>query len=663
MDSMEPDDLNAAERRLWEAFPYGRVVDLMDPDDSDPADGANWGEERTVRASVIVALLLGAAEPRPGYVPAIRLSGARITGRVDLLGGDFDYPFIVGSCWFDGRPRFVEATTRTIRIVRSHLPGLSCARLRLSGILNLSESTIAGPFTLDHAQINGEFHLTGASIGWDPGTRALSAEGLTVTGQMKCDDGFRSNGSMLLRGARIGGRLDFVRAEVTCSGQWASLMVENAQIDGAFCLSESTVTNIGGVAVGAGGLIVAGGGWCNRGFTADGEVRFVGARFLTNLNLEDARLGNPGGIALNLNLASVGTLSGDRLTVSAGGVSMRNTQVTGSLSLRDARISSGSDEPVLDADGASMDSLFLTGLQAEGEVRIRSAKIVSRILLTGARLVNPGGIALRLSLTEIGADVFLFDAIVDGTLSVRESIVGRRLNLERATLSEPGGIALDGRGLRAGQLIMAPDFTLKGSVELGHARLGRILDSPTSWPDQLRLDGLVYESLEPPLTPEVRLGWLTRDPSGFLPQPYEQLASHYAQLGQVADAQTVMLAKERHQRRTKAPLARVWGGLQDVTVAYGYRPLRAGLWLALLLAIGATVFAHSPPAALKADEAPHFNPVIYVLDLLLPIVDLGQERAFNPAGADQWLSYVLVAAGWVLATTVAAGAARVVSRR
>src|SRR5688572_23635594 len=108
MDSMEPDDLNVAERRLWEAFPYGRVVDLADPDDLDPADGARWGAERTVRASVIVALLLGAAEPRPGYVPAIRLRGARITGRVDLLGGDFDCPFIVSGSHFEGRPRFVE---------------------------------------------------------------------------------------------------------------------------------------------------------------------------------------------------------------------------------------------------------------------------------------------------------------------------------------------------------------------------------------------------------------------------------------------------------------------------------------------------------------------------------------------------------------------------
>jgi hypothetical protein len=44
-------------------------------------------------------------------------------------------------------------------------------------------------------------------------------------------------------------------------------------------------------------------------------------------------------------------------------------------------------------------------------------------------------------------------------------------------------------------------------------------------------------------------------------------------------------------------------------------------------------------------------------------VDLGQERAFNPAGAAQWFSYFLIAAGWILATTIAAGVARTLSRR
>jgi hypothetical protein len=54
---------------------------------------------------------------------------------------------------------------------------------------------------------------------------------------------------------------------------------------------------------------------------------------------------------------------------------------------------------------------------------------------------------------------------------------------------------------------------------------------------------------------------------------------------------------------------------------------------------------------------------MYTLDLLLPIVDLGRQNALNPSGATQWFSYFLVAAGWILATTIAAGIARVITRR
>jgi hypothetical protein len=59
---------------------------------------------------------------------------------------------------------------------------------------------------------------------------------------------------------------------------------------------------------------------------------------------------------------------------------------------------------------------------------------------------------------------------------------------------------------------------------------------------------------------------------------------------------------------------------------------------------------------------PPFNPLIYTLNLLLPVVDFGQARAYDPQGPEQWLSYILIAAGWTLATAVAAGIIRVLQR-
>ncbi|MEV3932480.1 MULTISPECIES: hypothetical protein [unclassified Streptomyces] len=42
---------------------------------------------------------------------------------------------------------------------------------------------------------------------------------------------------------------------------------------------------------------------------------------------------------------------------------------------------------------------------------------------------------------------------------------------------------------------------------------------------------------------------------------------------------------------------------------------------------------------------------------------VGQEKAFNPLGWYQWLSYLLIVTGWLLATTIAAGITRSVSRQ
>ncbi|MGX9229747.1 hypothetical protein ACWV95_33055 [Streptomyces albus] len=136
----------------------------------------------------------------------------------------------------------------------------------------------------------------------------------------------------------------------------------------------------------------------------------------------------------------------------------------------------------------------------------------------------------------------------------------------------------------------------------------------------------------------------------------------YRHIGDDAAARTVQLAKQRRHRTTLPLYGRLWGHLQDATVGYGFRPMRAAGWLAGLLLLGTLAFGLHPPRPLKADEAPGFNAFAYALDLLLPIIDFGQEKAYAPQGWYQWLAYLLIVAGWVLATTFVAGVNRAVSR-
>src|SRR6266498_21404 len=140
--------------------------------------------------------------------------------------------------------------------------------------------------------------------------------------------------------------------------------------------------------------------------------------------------------------------------------------------------------------------------------------------------------------------------------------------------------------------------------------------------------------------------------------PYAQLAQVYRTAGSDDDARTVLLAGERHRRETLSLPGRWWGRLQDLTVGYGYRPVRAGIWLAVLFAVGAVVFTLYPPQAVEPGKAPQFVPPVYTLDLILPVIDFGQQSAYHPRGATIWLAYALIVAGLILATTVAAAAAR-----
>jgi hypothetical protein len=99
---------------------------------------------------------------------------------------------------------------------------------------------------------------------------------------------------------------------------------------------------------------------------------------------------------------------------------------------------------------------------------------------------------------------------------------------------------------------------------------------------------------------------------------------------------------------------------------YGYRTWLAGLWLLGWWAAGTLVFAAAYPHYLipAAPNAPHhaFQPVIYALDVLLPVVDLNQQEFWIPQGLARWFAWASILAGWLLATAVAAAVTGAVKR-
>ncbi|MDQ0936898.1 membrane-associated oxidoreductase [Streptomyces turgidiscabies] len=489
---MEINDLTAAEERVWRAFPKGEPVDFRegDAEADNPDNGSDWGPERTVRASVLRALLLSAPH-LAGEIPRLRLSGARVTGHLNLMYAIVDHPLHLRYCHFEEAPDLYGTRLRQLNLRGSLLPGVNLASTRIDGPLRLSHCRVRGPVRLGGAEIAGALFLDGAELTTsDPSVPVLQ-------------------------------------------------------------LHQS----------------VLGDGFAAPGLRVRGETRLEGATVGGSITLDDADLSNPGGHAL----------------------CARSLDVRADIRARN--------------------------LRTRGVVDLRGSRIAGSVDFTGARLSNPGDTALRASSCTIG-ELWLY----------RCDPIEGRLHLRRSRIDVLG------------------------------------FESEVA-PGEVLFNNLSYTALNPHEPADRRLSLLERDGDGYVPYAYEQLAAAYRHGGDEGAARRVQLAKLRRHRATLPWLGRTWGHLQDTTVGYGFRPLRAAVWLLSLLAVGSIAFALHHPGPLKADEAPQFNPVFYTLDLLLPVISFGQEGAFAPTGGYQFLSYVLILTGWILATTVIAGVSRSVARQ
>ncbi|BDD73966.1 MULTISPECIES: oxidoreductase [Streptomyces] len=528
---MRLDELNAQERRLWDAFPTGRPVDLRDgPSPSDPV----------VRSEVVAALLLGAnPDHDPGDRPALRLTGARLTGRLDIGFTEVAVPVRLTDCRFDEAPLLQGARTRELALTGCVLPGLLADTAQIDGRLVVSHCTLTGPLVLTRTQVNGDLDLRGTVVR-HPAGEAIPAVHAHVGGDALCAD-----------------------------------------------------------------------------LAVEGTFRLSGASIEGEFDLEGATLRAPGGHALD------------------------------AYHIRVAE-----------------DFTCHPGFSAEGRIILSGATVAAAIGFCGARLSNPGDIALEAVDVTVGRNFDLgLGLTVDGAVKLDGTRVGTELSFRDAELTHKDGTALSLRATQARETDLRTRRPIDAVVDARNARLGTLYDARETWPTDLRLADATYEALAFPLPAAQRVRWIRRTTGDYFPQPYEQLAAAYRRLGHEDEARTVLLAKQRHRRATLPPHTRLWGHVQDVSVGYGYRPLRAGLWLLALLACGALYFAQHTPAPLEAAKAPPFNAVFYTLDLLVPIITFGQEPAYAPRGPGQWLSYALITAGWILATTVTAGLSRTLNRQ
>jgi hypothetical protein len=513
-------------------------------------------------------------------------------------------------------------------------------QFRARGTISLLNARISSGLTLRGASLtptrSGALPLRGSDAA-DPHVdprAALMLDRIEVDGNVRLDDGFRSTGTLRMVNARIGGSLWLARANVDASGGApAPAPYRSVHFDG---------TTVDGDIYG-------------QGVRLTGETRLVNIRVKGNVVLDESVLRNGGGNALLANWCQIGSNLSCRQLDAEGTVELRTSDIGASVNLRAARMA---------RPGAYR---YTTGVKPLLDVG--GARIGRDLICAAGETTDPA--TGRKEPRDFHAH---------GGVRVRHATVGREVNLRGARLGDDSpNYALNALGLTTQELRLTLRAAPRGPVTLRQARCTVLDDNAAFWDVRsgLELDDFRYAALARPVGLDddrrirQRLDWLrSAMRKSYRPGPYDQFAEVLRATGNDEHASTVLIEKQRLRHVALAdgvhgllkPLVLLWSWLQRSMVGYGYRPARAVAWLLVLLLLGGVWFTFHPLQVINEQDHLEWNSWLYTVDLLVPIVDLGNKNRWHVTGASQWISSGLIAMGWVLATTVAAGVTRTLKR-
>lgn len=696
---MAPDQLTDIEKEVGEAFRRGEWFDAG---------------SQPVRGEVLTGLLSDS-----NGRSALRLSSARITGRFNLEGRVVRQVIDLRDCTFEETPDFRMANLVGLRMHVCRVPGMLARNLRVESDLILqSQFTCHGTLDLTDAKIGGSLRMSGAVLDGG-GSDAMRAARLKVSGSMQAVV-LRTTGKMRLVGSDIGGSFQLSGAHLTNHGgetlNGVGMVVGGnflANSVGGRFTSNGRVTLVGahvrGDAVFTGARMMAtneppldcdrikvdGSLVMDKGFTSIGPVYMADARVGGWLRLAGATLGDKDAesedqrapialLADDIELgggldARAGVLAGrpnQKPLVAYGQVRFPGAKVDGTISLSGAELHCAGQDALFADRIVVGETLYLEEARVTGCIRLQDSRIGASLDCTGASLTEPRKRAdgsrkpsLDLQFASIGHNLLCSRRVVaTGGVSARLAEVRHTVHLSLAKLGdgEPDSVAFDGYGLVAHRLTVKfpEDVPPQGSVRLDKAHVRVLSDGPGLWGATGGLDvaDFHYESIEDGGTVKDRLRWLRIVQPDFAPGPYDHLVSVYRNAGEEQLAEDVLLEKQRRRHAELSLPGRLWGKLQEFTVGYGYRPWLAVVWLAVFWLAGTLWFTFNVMAKFDNDQNPVWNPPLLALDLLLPIINLGQDDVWRMVGPSQWIADFLIASGWILATTVAASATRLLKR-
>ncbi len=630
-------------------------------------------ETQVVGACVAGEVAILGAHPPDAPSEAVHLRASVV--RIMAQGGDADHPthergVQIEGGWIDG----------TLDL--AHCTGVRA--------ISLHKCTVPGGLDLDAARL-GNLSLDGSRI------RNLYAQGAHFGGSIYLGNGFVAEQGVFISIAQVDGQINCRGGQFNASEHWA-LNLQGTTVRGDVFLGE--------------------------GFSATGEVRLTSARLNGQFDCSGGRFDNPDGLALHaegVRISSATFLShGFEAT---GRVSLADAQIDSQVTLTGGAFLNPGGE-ALSAQGITIgqDLFMKKGFRSEGVVSFSGARIDGSFVASGAVLDNTQGDALVAHHMEVSASVYFNEEFsATGAVDLTGGRVSGDMDCTRATFSSEHGAAFSARSLRVAQTFYWRKVTVSdGAILLTQAFVGGLADDFESWPEggRLMMDGFVYDRfVYGDASASKRLNWLEKHVStDFQPQPYQQLAKIVGEMGHRFDRGRVLIAMERRLRaqnrkdmsasrhwrvRRWSPFKGIWDHLLEALVGYGYRPFRAFFWgigLILLAWAGSWYVWHAgdfAPAlgpilasagwqeiATSGDanaaatwsaigaagqDYETFRPWIYAVDVVVPLVNLGQDAAWAPSTSRGFagvvwhhMEWIVRLAGWVIAALSAGAVAGVI---
>lgn len=543
-------------------------------------------------------------------------------------------------------------------------------------VLNLDSARISGDIYAQGMTVKGETRFVGAAIAgflsMKKAVLGLGAEGPS-TGSAVMADGIRIDQSLNCEGIRVEGEFRIPRASVGAQTSFRDARLYGKKEEGEH-----------GRALFADRAVLQGSTFFER-IETRGEIHMVNARVDGLLVFDQARLNEGAENADNPKSA----LSADGLRVGSnilcrgdfratGQIRLLGSTIGGSLWMDGATIDAGKGETAaLGLDRAKIgEALRCKGLTATGEIRLHGVEVGGFASLDGATFrgkEHPDGTygpSLNASRAHVAGTVHCSDVSATGEMRFIGAQIDGQLVLLDTRLTSPGKDSLVLVASQIDELLLALK-EVEGTVDLRDAQVRSLFDAENGrfggkLPERLRLEGFSYTSFRDPLDAAQRLQWIAPSQAAHhYPGVYTELANAFRRAGLAGDARKVAIANERraHKSLPKRSHRRLWHDVLWLTIGYGYRNWLAAIWLVGLILVGALVFCiYQDSFHSTGLHPPSFNPILYSIDVTIPVLELGQSRSWSALGGMAWVGLVLAVSGYALAAAVIAAAAGLFAR-